>query len=88
LTDEELPFLEASDVLITDPMHIEKAYQALCQRLPQMSMFSYPDFKKCMYIVASRDVVVDILGVKSRMLVPFADMLNRKNEEVTIKFDI
>ena len=53
-----------------------------------MSMFSYPDFKKCMYIVASRDVVVDILGVKSRMLVPFADMLNRKNEEVTIKFDI
>lgn len=78
-TDEELALLEGSYMLkqVADrKKNIMADYEDICRVAPEFTQFTLEEFTWARMMVASRNFGVDIDGIKTDALVPYADMLN------------
>ena len=81
-----MTLLEGTEVksYIEDRVRDYKAdYEYIAKHVPDMKQFHFNEFRYCNLISSSRsfDLVID--GVKTRCMVPYADMINHKNPPET-----
>jgi histone-lysine N-methyltransferase SETD3 len=78
-TDEELELLTGSYMLkqVHDRRkNIQADYEDICRAAPEFTRFTLEEFTWARMMVASRNFGVEIDGIKTDALVPYADMLN------------
>ena len=77
--EDELSYLKGSPLL--DAIHSEKEalrknYLFICHCVPQFKQFPLEEYIEQALITGSRIFAPKMHGLKTKMLVPFADMLN------------
>lgn len=90
--DRELSYLQGS-YLVTQieerKLAIEKDYDVLCDLIPEfVNMCSLTKFKWARMAVCSRNFGISLNGIKTAVMVPYADMLNHlRPRETKWQFD-
>ena len=55
----------------------------MCLEIEEFKKYSFEDFSACLALIGSRAFNIEMDGVDTKCLIPFADMLNHKYPEQT-----
>lgn len=85
-TEEEKQYLKGSKFLsMTNARitQIKKDYEIICKEVPDFAQFSLKEYAEAIILVASRAYNLNIGGVETIAMVPYADMFNHKRQAPT-----